>query len=867
MKKSRIRQIAYWLCIVLAVQLLGGGVTPARAETLSEGTQTVTVSGSDTGVLQTYGKGYFDIAGETLEEDKYPKVSMFALEAEGASSEVLPRSYRSDQVSVNGVTVSYLPDGFRNQNPYNTCWAFSALGACEASLVRKGLMAGDIDLSERHLAYYFYNKGVTGDLRGGTYGDYNLPTPSYLSAGETYLDLGGNSALTMWHLVSWCGPVAESAAPYTGILNNKTDVSGLLGQANSTQMAYGNDACHVQNVYKLPLGNVNESTAEQTEVKKMIMKYGALAMSYYSAPNDTDRNSYDSAVYDSYYNDSKTSTNHAVQVVGWDDDFDKNHFEKNGAVNPAPGNGAWLMKNSWGDESDYSAQPGYFWLSYYDASINSYTYLDEDNQTVLVMRYAYVFDAEAPDNYDNIYQYDGDSMSSTVNFLSSEPLAMRFTAGNGNGMCEQLKSVGVGIAQSGVTGQIDVYKNLTNPTKDPVSGEKVLTQDFSLSYAGYHTIPLDKWILLPDGCEYSVVFRFDRDTDVYASRDYDEASKDWDATNPPFYTIVTVENSDVCFWQSANGRWNDLGDGSDMIARVKAYTDNTQIPGSVRPAPESGGMITTDSPAILTGLTLDRTAAMLTDGKSLQLVATPTYSQGRKTDWMVYWKSSNTSVATVTDYGKVKAKKPGKTTITVYNGDIQAKCVVTVTPKKVSWSSAVLSGTSKIALKWKRADGASGYQIYRATSPNGTYKKVKTVKGKSAVTATLNAFKGSKPYYYKVRAYKTISGKKVYGPFSAVKTLGPAKPAGVKAQAKNGKKIKLTWKKVTGASGYEIYRAASQQGRYKKVKTIKGANGKNFTNKSLKKGKTYYYKIRAYKTIGGKKIYGSYSSVVSATSK
>ncbi|MBQ8198020.1 MAG: Ig-like domain-containing protein [Lachnospiraceae bacterium] len=864
MKKSRIRQIAYWLCVVLTVQLFGAGGTPAVAGTLSGDTQTVTVSGADAGMLQTYGKGYFDVAGETLEEDKYPKVSMFALEAEGASSEVLPRSYRSDSVSVNGVAVSYLPDGFRNQNPYDTCWTFSALGACEASLVRKGLAKGNIDLSERHLAYYFYNKGVTGDPKGGAYGDYNLPTQSHLGSGETYLDLGGNSALTMWHLVSWCGPVAESTAPYTGILNNKTDSSGLLGKANSTQMAYGSDACHVQNVYKLPLGNVGESTAEQTEIKKMIMEYGALAISYYAD------STYDSVAYDSYYNDSETGTNHAVQVVGWDDDFDKNHFEKNGAANPAPGNGAWLMKNSWGDESDYSAQPGYFWLSYYDASLNSYqdSYV-EGGETVYytVMRYAYVFDAEMPDNYDNIYQYDGDSMSSTVNFLSSEPLAMRFTAGSGNGMCEQLRSVGIGVAQTGVSGQIDIYKNLTNPTKDPVSGEKVLTQDFALSHAGYHTIPLEEGVLLPDGCEYSVVFRFDEDTDVYASRDYNESNEDWIESNP-FYTIITVENPDVCFWQGTSGRWNDLGDGSDMIARIKAYTDNTQTPGTMQPAPESGNTAATvDSPAMLTGLALDRATATLTDGKSLQLVATPTYSAGRKTDWMVYWKSSNTSVATVTDYGKVKAKKPGKATITVYNGDIQAKCVVTVTPKKVSWSSATLTGTSKIVLKWKKTEGASGYQIYRATSPDGTYKKVKTVKGRSSVTATLNAWKGSKAYYYKVRAYKTISGKKVYGPFSSVKTLGPAKPAGVKAQAKSGKKIKITWKKVTGASGYEIYRATSQKGRYKKVKTVKGAGGRSFINKSLKKGKIYYYKVRAYKTVGGKKIYGPYSSVVSATSK
>lgn len=78
------------------------------------------------------------------------------------------------------------------------------------------------------------------------------------------------------------------------------------------------------------------------------------------------------------------------------------------------------------------------------------------------------------------------------------------------------------------------------------------------------------------------------------------------------------------------------------------------------------------------------------------------------------------------------------------------------------------------------------------------------------------------------------------------------------------KKVKITWKKVKNVTGYQVYRATAKKGKYKLVKTIKG---KSFTNKGLKKGKRYYYKVRAYKNINGEKIYGAYSKVKSVKVK
>ena len=74
------------------------------------------------------------------------------------------------------------------------------------------------------------------------------------------------------------------------------------------------------------------------------------------------------------------------------------------------------------------------------------------------------------------------------------------------------------------------------------------------------------------------------------------------------------------------------------------------------------------------------------------------------------------------------------------------------------------------------------------------------------------------------------------------------------------KSIEIRWKSVKGAAGYKVYRATSKKGKFKLVKTTKSRNWKNT---KLKKGKTYYYKVRTYSKVSGKTIYGSYSSVKS----
>ena len=162
-------------------------------------------------------------------------------------------------------------------------------------------------------------------------------------------------------------------------------------------------------------------------------------------------------------------------------------------------------------------------------------------------------------------------------------------------------------------------------------------------------------------------------------------------------------------------------------------------------------------------------------------------------------------------------------------------------------------------LSWNKVTGSSGYEVLRATSKTGTYKSVKTITSGSTVSYTDTKLATGKTYYYKVRAYRTVDKKKVYSSYSSVVSAKPVlKTPSVKLTS-GSKKATIKWEKISGASGYEVYRATSKSGKYSKLKTITKNSTVSYVNSSLTKNKTYYYKVRAYRTVNGKKIYSSYS--------
>ena len=177
-------------------------------------------------------------------------------------------------------------------------------------------------------------------------------------------------------------------------------------------------------------------------------------------------------------------------------------------------------------------------------------------------------------------------------------------------------------------------------------------------------------------------------------------------------------------------------------------------------------------------------------------------------------------------------------------------------PKKVKAQSA---GYASVRISWGKVSYATGYAVYRATSKKGTYKYI----GKTSKNYYTDAKRTTgTTYYYKVRAYRTVNKANKYGAYSAI-VYAKALPATPVLTAKNAgtRKIKLSWKKISGAHGYEIYRATSKNGKYALAKRVTSGSTLSFTNTRLTRGKTYYYKIRAYRTVKKSRKYGAFSTV------
>ena len=163
-------------------------------------------------------------------------------------------------------------------------------------------------------------------------------------------------------------------------------------------------------------------------------------------------------------------------------------------------------------------------------------------------------------------------------------------------------------------------------------------------------------------------------------------------------------------------------------------------------------------------------------------------------------------------------------------------------------------------LKWNAVTGAAKYEVYRARSKDGDYIKYSTVTGTSYTN--ISYIENGNTYYYKVRA---LDANGTAGAWSSIVSVtykqtlpAPTVTGGNDAQGRPT----LTWKAVTGAAKYEVYRARSKDGDYIKYSTVTGTS---YTNTSyIEDGNTYYYKVRALDANG---TAGAWSSVVSVTYK
>ena len=169
-----------------------------------------------------------------------------------------------------------------------------------------------------------------------------------------------------------------------------------------------------------------------------------------------------------------------------------------------------------------------------------------------------------------------------------------------------------------------------------------------------------------------------------------------------------------------------------------------------------------------------------------------------------------------------------------------------------------------------------GYEIFRSTTGKaGSYKLIKTTKT-TVKSWTNKGLKVGKRYYYKVRGYKLVNGKKVYTKFSSpgyryvlagrdaelASAIVRANAITAKSAVKVNNGIKVTWSKDANikCNKYEVWRATSKNGTYTKIATTKN---KYYTDTTAKKGKTYYYKVKGFRWFGKSRAETNYSNVVS----
>ena len=315
----------------------------------------------------------------------------------------------------------------KNQGSYGTCWAQVTYGSLESCL----LPGETRDFSENNLA----------NLHGF---DYSL-------GGFHDVNKGGNYFMSTAYLARWSGPVSEGDDPYP---NPDASPSGLTVQK------------HVQEALSLP-GRSN--SLDNDTLKQAVIDYGAISTSIYWSGA-----SYNSANAAYYYNGTG-STNHGVCIVGWNDAYPSSNF----SATP-PGNGAFIIKNSWGAGWGDS---GYFYVSYYDTKVGKGN--------------AVLNNAEATINYKNIYQYDwlglvnGFGYSSNTGWFSNI-----FTAG-GNQFLGAISFYTMALDSV-----YEIYIHTDVAAGQPGSGSIAGTKTGTISIPGYHTMFLIPRFLSPPAISF-----------------------------------------------------------------------------------------------------------------------------------------------------------------------------------------------------------------------------------------------------------------------------------------------------------------------------------------------------------------------------
>lgn len=374
----------------------------------------------------------------------------------------------------------------KNQQDSGNCWAFAALASLETCVLKASNKTFNFSVENMKNLIEMYS----------AYG-WKMETNE-----------GGYNGMPMGYLASWLGPVNATLDPF--------DDKGTLSPLLDSEM-------HIQNIYVLP---ARTSYTDNDAIKEAILKYGGLYASYYHSAGYL--NSKTNAYYDPYTGNG----NHAITVVGWDDNYSKNNFY----TAPA-GDGAFIVKNSWGSSW---GDNGYFYISYYDRVLFA---VNKDNQA-----FTYILNDTV--RYTKNYQYDVAGMTDYL--ITGKKTVWYKNIYNATGN-EAIAAVST-FFNTTVDYEISIYVN------DVLQ----LTQNGRHEGSGYYTIPLKEYVPVAVGDIFKIVVKLANPQNGYVAVPISEQL----STTRCYYA------PGVSYFSNDGKKWTDLYDYS---ASAYSHTYNSQV--------------------------------------------------------------------------------------------------------------------------------------------------------------------------------------------------------------------------------------------------------------------------------------------------
>lgn len=643
----------------------------------------------------------------------------------------------------------------KNQGNTGTCWSFGALASLESGMMVAGNASSEIDLSEWHLVYYSYH-GQNENNDKSRYAGYD----SFINNSEKYDDyhVGGSRMISAPTLFRWYGAVSDTVLPFSEI-----------GQFTPSESKRTNSEVHLEDAVYLP--EINQSNGSQSKeavqaIKQALFDTGAVSAGYYSSSNSDYKYDNTDGTTSYYYNGTEYP-DHEITIVGWDDNYSKENFNKT-----PEGDGAFLVKNSWGTSW---GDNGYFYLSYYDTTLSEPTVYEAENMEYKQNSNKHV--------YQNIYQYDGAGFGDAM-FTSNKSIIgiNRYTARNN----EKAEAYGTYVPAANSIIKVRIYRSKDN--------RLMAEKDSSVLNAGYYTIPLGNASFdMKKGEEYKVEvqisYKEGADTIYYYPFEVkdttdDDFNMDCAVNQTEISNEFGVAGTDVMSLELVGNNFkfgNALiklysNDGVDSSSATTAQSTTT-VPGTTaQPKPSISTPATTAQPKPSTS-TPGTTAQPTTTAKPKVTYIKPYFTKsslniykGNKATLAVKNKvsgakvtfsSSKNSVAAVNSKGTVTGKKAGSATITAkvtqQGKSYSLKCKVKVSNKRLAFTKKKAkikkkkSYTFKVKkygvtgkVKWK----VSNKKLASIGKTSGKFK-AKKKKGKVKVTAYCGKFKVS----YTVKIY------------------------------------------------------------------------------------------------------------------